>query len=100
MENELITSQLTAGYATAALIQWLKGQSWFPFCNDDTAALNRATSMVMSVVAAIGLHLTFDSTAGVLTVTGLTLTNMLHAAWASVQQYAITQAAYKGIIKS
>lgn len=100
METELITSQITAGYAAAALIEWLKHRSWFPFASVDNARLNRALAMITSFVTAIGLHFTFDSQAGVLTITGLTLVNVAHTVWAWVQQYALQQAAYKGLIKN
>ena len=100
METELITSQLTAAYATSAVLQWLKGKPWFPFANANTAALNRATSMVLALIAAIGLHYTFDAESGVLTISGLTAANILHTVWAWVQQYALTQASYKGLIKN
>ena len=100
METELLTSQLTAGYAVASLIEWLKGQKWFPFATADNAKLNRAFAMLTAFIAAVGLHTTFDSEAGVLTISGLTVVNVLHSVWAWVQQYAIQQAAYKGLIKN
>lgn len=100
METELLTSQLTAGYAMATLIEWLKKQAWFPFVAADNARLNRAFAMLASFIAAIGLHATFDSEAGVLTIVGLTLSNVLHTGWAWIQQYAIQQASYKGLIKN
>ena len=83
-----------------ASLEWLKKQSWFPFVTLDNARLNRAFAMFAAFVAAIGLHFTFDTDAGVLTITGLTLTNIAHTSWAWVQQYAIQQASYKGLIKN
>ena len=100
METELITSQLTAGYACAALMEWLKKQSWFPFATVDNARLNRAFAMALAFATAVGLHFTFDSEAGVLTITGLTLANILHTGWAWIQQYALQQAAFRGLIKN
>lgn len=100
METELLTSQLTAAYAASALLEWLKKQSWFPFANANTAALNRATSIIFAFFAAAGLHYTFDSEAGVLTISGLTAVNIAHAIWAWIQQYAFQQAAYRGLVKN
>lgn len=97
--TEVITSQLTAGYAMAALIEFLKKQPWFPLANVDNAKLNRAFAAMMSLFAALAIHATFDSAAGVLTITGLTWQGIAHSAWAWIQQYAFQQAAYKGLIK-
>lgn len=99
METELLTSQFTAGYAISALVEWLKGQTWFPFASVGNARLNRAFAMATALVAAFGLHATFDSNVGVLTITGLTASNIVHSIWAWIQQYAIQQFMYKGIVK-
>lgn len=99
METELLTSQITAGYAASTLIEWLKRQAWFPFATTDNAKLNRAFAGVMAFATAIGLHFTFDSDAGVLTIAGLTVANIAHTAWAWVQQYALQQFMYKSVVK-
>lgn len=99
METELLTSQLTTAYMISALLQWLKNKPWFPFTNINTAALNRATAMALAFITAVGLHYTFDAEGGVLTITGLTVANIAHTAWASVQQYALQQGVYKGLVK-
>lgn len=99
METELLTSQLTAGFGVAALIQWLKGKSWFPFASADNAQLNRATSFIFALITAVGIHYSFDPDLGTLTITGLTLSNLLHTGWATLQQYAVQQVSYKKLIK-
>jgi hypothetical protein len=98
----VLSSQLIVGYASAALIQFLKKQSWFPLASVDNAKLNRAFAAFTSLLAALAIHATFDSAAGVLTISGLnfTLVGLLHTVWAWVQQYAAQQAAYKGLIKT
>ena len=97
---ELLTSQMTSAYITSALLEWLKAKPWFPFASADTAVLNRATSMIFALIAAIGLHYTFDAESGVLTITGLTAANILHTGWAWIQQYALQQAAFRGLVKN
>jgi hypothetical protein len=50
------------GILIAQLLQWLKGQKWFPLVNFDTAGLNRLTS-VFAALAATGLfHYTWTAT--------------------------------------
>ena len=100
MESELLSSQVTAGYAVAALMEWLKNKPWFPFAVKDAVALNRATSFVFAFVSAISIHLTFDSVeAGGLMIRGLTIWNLAHAGWATIQQFGLQQYFYKSVIR-
>ena len=99
METELLTSQITAAYMASALMEWLKTQRWFPFVADNNPRLNRAFAMAAAFITSVGLHFTFDAQAGVLTVTGLTVANILHGLWGWVQQYALQQGLYKGVVK-
>jgi hypothetical protein len=99
METELFSSQLTAAYASAAMMQWLKHKPWFPFLVEGNDHLNRAFAVVVAIGASVGIHFTFDAEAGSLMITGLILTNVLHAGWASIQQYAFQQFMFRSVIK-
>lgn len=99
METELLTTQFTAGYAASALLQWLKAKPWFPFASMDDSTLNRICAAAVAFFVAIGIHYTFDVQNGILTITGLTISNVAHGIWAWVQQYGIQQAVYKGLIQ-
>jgi len=96
---DLLTSQFTVAYIAAALIEWLKKQSWFPFVNVDTSKLNRVFAAAVALLATVGITTTFDSEAGVLTLSGLTLGNIAQSVWIWITQYALQQGAYKGLIK-
>jgi len=99
MESELLTSQITAAYITASILQWLKLKPWFPFVQENMASLNRAFAAMVAFIASIGIHYTFDAELGVLTITGLTTATILHGSWAAIQQFAMQQFMYKGVIK-
>lgn len=99
MDEQMLLTQATVGYIASALIEFLKQQKWFVFANVDTARLNRAFSMFVAFLSALAIHATYDSEQGVLTITGLTLTGVVHAGWAWIQQFALQQAAYKGLVQ-
>jgi len=99
METELLTSQVTAAYIIAAMLQWLKTKAWFPFVQENMATLNRSFAAIIAFIASIGIHYTFDAELGVLTITGLTTATILHGSWAAIQQFAMQQFMYKGVIK-
>lgn len=103
MESELLSSQLAVAYATSSFIEWLKHKPWFPFVGPNTAQLNRFAAVIGSFLAAVGVHIVSDwqATDGVLviTISGLSIANAVHVLMAWAQQYAMTQAAYKGLVK-
>lgn len=91
--------QLTMSSVVVMLIQWVKGTKLFPFVNENTASLNRVIGWLAAGGAAIGLHLAFDSTSGTLTITGLTLTTMLHAGWDWIKSVAVQELIYQGVLQ-
>jgi hypothetical protein len=61
--------------------------------------LNRWTSRVVAIVAAIGVHATFDSAAGVLTITGLTVVGIRDSILEYARQYMFQEVAYKKFVR-
>lgn len=97
MEEPLISTQLTASAVVVWLIQYLKKAGWLTFMTDDTAVINRVVSALLALVTAAGIHYQFDTVAGVLTVTGLTISNGLHFIWAAIQQFVGQEILYEAI---
>lgn len=95
MDESLVSTQLTASAVVVWVIQYLKGAGWLKFMTCDTGKLNRAVSAIFALLTAAGIHTTFDSTAGVLTVTGITLVNGVHLVWAAAQQFVGQEIIYE-----
>jgi hypothetical protein len=98
MNDTTLSVQFTIALISTYALQWLKETKFFPWLTTETQALNRAVSLVIAFLASAGILVGFDHTAGVLTISGLTAANLLHAASRFVQQWAMQQAAYKGLV--
>lgn len=98
MTENLLGQQIPIAIIAAGTLEWLKHQAWFPFVKLDSRGLNRAFAAVVALATAIGIHATFNSAEGVLTITGLHLAMVLHGLWAAVQQYALQHASYRLLI--
>lgn len=87
--NELqqIDYVIIAGLA-AWLIARARASSWFPWVNENT---HRYVAAAVALTTAMGIHLSFDSAQGVLTITGLHLGQLPHTAWDVVRTYMLQQ---------
>ena len=97
-----IVSQLTSAALVVYALQWLKRSKLFPWITAETTTLNRWVGAAAAGLSAIGIHLAFTATAGtpgsyVITVTGLTLPNVLHGVWHWANQYALQQITYDAV---
>lgn len=99
MEESIVSTQLTSSAVVVWLIQYLKSAGWLRFMTDDTGKINRAVSAVLALLTAAGIHITFDSTAGILTIAGITLANGLHFAWAAAQQFVGQEIIYEMVYR-
>jgi hypothetical protein len=98
MNDTALTGQFTIAILVPIVFQWIKIRKWFPWITVETQKLNRVVGVAVAFAASIGVVVGFDRTAGVLTVTGLTLAGLSHGVWRFVQQWAFQQASYKLII--
>lgn len=92
--------QLGAQLTTSAVIVWvierLKAAKWFPWLSVETWRLNRAIAVILSGLAALGIHAEFNSVEGILTITGLTLTSILHGGADWISSFVIQQVLFRG----
>lgn len=98
MGSEVVTT-VTASAMSVAVIQWLKNTKLIPFMDQHTAGLNRFAGWLAAFGSSVGIHWTFDHTAGTLTLTGLTLAAIGHTAWDTTKSYAFQWLVYRGIVK-
>jgi hypothetical protein len=86
--------------ASSGFLQWLKMHPKITLMSEDaTRWANRRVAILLAVFSAIGVHTTFDATAGVLTVTGLTLPGIWTALGDAIRQYALQQFTYRAAIE-
>jgi hypothetical protein len=95
------TTDLTAHFTTGAVIvyfmQMLKRRGWL--IGSDTKGLNRALSMILAGVAAVGINWTYDATAGTLVISGLTWAAVGAMAWEWLKQFVAQQVLWDGVVQ-
>jgi len=91
--TQVLGSQLASAALLAYLLKWLQRTDWVPYVTEHTRGINRALTGVMSLAATVGIGYNFDTTAGVLTITGLHLSSVAAGLFAWIQQWAFQQAA-------
>ena len=92
---ELLTSQVTAAAVVSFIINFLKKQAWFPWLSKETDKANRIAAVVLSGLASVGIHTTFDHQNGTLVITGLTVTAVATGLWHWGTQFALTHGWFK-----
>jgi hypothetical protein len=92
---DILSSQVTAAAVVSFLIAFLKKQSWFPWLTTETDKLNRVVAIVLSGLASVGIHASFNHAAGQLVITGLTLTSVAQGLWHWGTQFALTHGWFK-----
>lgn len=93
-----LSTQLTLGMLVPYILEWLKGQKWFPAMGPNNPWLNRIVAAIIAGAAGFGITGHFESSAGVLTITGLTLANIQQGLFHSVLQYLLQHTVYKTAI--
>ena len=91
--------QLTLGVIVGYVIEVMKGSDWFPWMHTYTDRVNRLVSLVLAVVASLGIQYTYDATTGTLVLSGLTLSSLVPVAWEAVKQFVANEVAYKVVVK-
>lgn len=98
-----VSTELPALISTSAMsvaiIQWIKNTKYVPFVNQHTAGVNRLLGWGSAFCSAIGIHYSYDAHLGNLTITGLTLYAIVHAALDATKSYSFNWLIYNGMIK-
>lgn len=94
-------SQLTLSAVVVWLLEWLKGAGWFPLVSGASSErMKRLFGASVAALAAVGITYQYDPTAGVLVISGLTLSSVGHFAWVWLQNFVSQQLIYHGIVKN
>ena len=98
MQDTALGDQFALALISTYALQWLKQSKFFPWLTVETQTLNRLVGAAIAFLSSVVILVSFDHVAGVLTVSGLTVANLLHAGARFLQQWAFQQAAYKGLV--
>lgn len=98
MNDIALSEQIPLAVISTYALQWLKQTRFFPWLTVESQTFNRIAGVVIAFFGSVGVLTSFDHTAGVLTISGLTLANLTHASARFIQQWAMQQASYKMIV--
>lgn len=97
--NEWGGSLIWAFFSSSAL-EWLKRHPSLTLISERTAfGVQRVMGILLATATAIGVHWTYDSTAGVLTITGLLLPSMWQMGSEAIRQFVLQELTYRVGIK-
>lgn len=97
--EDILGTQVAASAIIVWIIQKLKGAKWVPFITQDSGALNRIIAVLGAAATTAGIHFSFDTTGGVLTVTGVTLMNVGIFAWDILRSTIFQEIIYRSSVK-
>lgn len=92
------SSQLTLALVVPYVLQWLKGQSWFPLVSYYSGKLNASVAFLIAALGGLGIGIHYNGTLHELTVTGLTMAGIWTGLQHVVQQWLMQHAAYRTLI--
>jgi len=93
-------SSLAAAALIAYVISWMKNSNWpvFAWISGETPKVNRIVAVVLSGIATVGIHATFNQ--GTLVITGLSATVVATGLWHWAVQFAYTHGWFKATSQS
>ena len=88
-------------FLTSSFLEWLKRHPQIALVSERTAfGVQRGLGVLMSIATALGIHVAFDATAGVLTITGLLLPSIWQLGTESLRQWVFSELIYRTAVKN
>lgn len=97
MQGNDISTQLVASSIAVWVIQIIKKSKYFPWITAQTGRLNRVVAVVVSGLTAVGIHVTFDHSSGVLTISGLTAAGIVVGFGTWLKSFVMQELVYQGV---
>ena len=99
MDHSVVATQITLASISVAALQWLKSTKFFPWATQETARFNRILAVIVSGVAALGVHFTWQSGPEtgtyIVTITGATIGGVAAMAWVWIKQFVMQELVYR-----
>lgn len=90
-----ISLQIVIGYLIVTTMEWLKERQWFPWLTPYTDKVNRIVGATAAFLYSIGIHYQFDSAAGMLVISGLSMEPLIDG----LRGFVMQQLMYRGAIE-
>lgn len=90
-----VASMLTLNGVIAMVVSFIERSKYFPWIQKESMRLKRGVAYVLAAGAAVGVHATFDHSAGTLIITGLSLTAILTALWGMLQAILVQEGIFQ-----
>ena len=96
---EALSNQILVSAVGVWILERLKQAPWFPWIQAQSDRAQRWAAVLIALLATAGIHVSFESEAGVLTVTGLAVTNVAHFAWHAMKTFIFQELIYRSTLK-
>lgn len=93
-------ASLVWAFLSSSLLEWMKRKPWISVISVNTARYTqRIIGILLALATSLGVHASFETTTGVLTVTGLLWPSVATAVWETVRQFVLTEITYRTAVK-
>ena len=94
-------AQIVVGIIVSYLLQRLKRAPWFPVLTEtSTRYVKLGVSAVLAAASALAISVAWDGAAGVLTISGLTVENVLAGAQAFLVSFLSQHLSYEALLRA
>lgn len=90
-----VLSQVAVSTVIVVVMQWLKKASWFPLLTAQSKNVSRAVAALLSLLAGVGIHMTWNHDAGTLVISGLTLASIIGLLGAWLKSHCVQEGLYR-----
>lgn len=94
-DSNIALTTFTTGALTVAALNWLKGSQYFPWITKEKTTLLRWLSAVAAVAASAGIGHVWNAADHSITISGLTLPNIVTFAWGAIKQFAMNETLFQ-----
>ena len=102
MNETALGHQIGIAAGVVWLLEWLKRSNWFPWLNQNSVLVNRVVSIVVALIAAIGVTMSITGNlqlGGSLTITFPSLPTMLDAGSHFLTQLVLQEGLYQQVVR-
>ena len=90
-----VASMLTLNGVIAMVMSAIERSKYFPWIKKESMRLKRVVAYILAAGAAVGVHATFDNTAGTLVITGISLSAIVAALWNMLQAVLVQEGIFQ-----
>lgn len=93
--SNIVLTQFTVSTVIVFVLQALKKWKYFPWLNEQSKRVTRVVAAIASAAAGVGIHAQWNHAAGVLTISGLSLTAVVSFLWIWLKSHAMQEGIYR-----